>query len=359
MDKKRVIPKSTICFVAGRSGGHIIPAFTLAEQEKIKDQTKRILLFTTSTKLDYEIIAQSSAIDQHYALALENLPYKNPLRWPLFAYQMLRATISSFLILRALRPDRIISMGGYISLPVCCAGKLLNIPIELRELNVEPGAAIKWLAPCAKTISICFEETKNYLKSPNCHVVPYPVRFTKKDSTFTSHQARIVLGISEHKKVLLILGGSQGSLFVNKLIHAWLEHLLSEERNNLYILHQVGATDDLNRYQAHYDQLGINGSLFTYRHDMAHLYAAADLIVCRAGAGTLFEVLFFDRPCITIPLETSSNSHQVANAASLAKSYPHLITMLRQSDVQSHFAKLVRTKLLETAQPNLSIELTK
>jgi UDP-N-acetylglucosamine--N-acetylmuramyl-(pentapeptide) pyrophosphoryl-undecaprenol N-acetylglucosamine transferase len=344
MDKKTVA-SSVLCFVAGRSGGHIIPALTLARKEKSEHPDTHILLFTTATKLDFDIAAKSTDIDQHIPLALNNVPYKNPLLWPLFIYQMIKACISSFLTLRTTRPCKIISMGGYVSLPVCLAGKLLKIPIELMELNVEPGAAISWLTPLADTIGICFEDTKKYLNSPRIRLVDYPVRFSSQERSLDKYEARTLLHIPHHKKVILVLGGSQGSLFINKAIHAWLEQLSTTERSFLYMLHQVGNNQDLDALQACYKNWSIDGSLFSYHHDMAYLYAAADLVICRAGAGTLFETLFFQKPCITIPLETSSNTHQVANAQSLAKNYSHLVTVLRQSSVSKEFMHIIRKKL--------------
>ncbi len=323
--------KITTAFVAGRSGGHIIPALTLAEALVQKNSAHHILFFSAATALDRKIVATSANIHAHITLAVGNIPYKNPFKWPLYVYQMIKATATSYRLLKKNKPECVISMGGYISLPVCLAAWSLKIPIDLFELNVEPGQATKFLAPLATRILTCFEETKQFLPSTKCQYQEYPVRFSLAQRTSTKQQACEQLSILPSKKVILVLGGSQGSLFINNYVKEWVK--LSEDVQNLYFLHQIGEQDNAEQWQNWYGQHNIQAQVFVYNHDMALLYAAADLVICRSGAGTLFETVAFNKQCITIPLETASNNHQVANALAMQKKYKKLITVVRQHTI--------------------------
>lgn len=349
----------TICFVAGRSGGHIIPALTLAHQELDKNQQTRILFFTANTKLDHTIMRTSNRIDQHVTLHLDNIPQKK-LQWIGFAYRALKACYTSWRILRQTKPTKIISMGGYISLPVCLMGHRLNIPVEVIELNVEPGKATKFLSHLASRILVCFEETKKYFPKNTCTLIPYPVRFSETEQRISKEEARAQLSnIPSYRRTVLVLGGSQGSAFLNNLIHSWLRRMSIGERQLLYIMHQVGSSADAEAWSIWYSNCEVHAHVFNYHHDMATMYAAADIVVCRAGAGTLFEALLFNKECITIPLEIPGNNHQVANALAMAQLYPHLFMVVRQTDQPTKFMRLICEKLSDNTIPQDVLEYRK
>jgi len=322
--------KITTCFVAGRSGGHIIPALTLARTLREKNEQHRILFFSTSTLLDHKIIATSTDVHTHISLDIENIPYRKPWTWVQYAYRSIRAYLKSLQQLRLHGPDRVVSMGGYVSLPVCVAAWWLRIPVELYEFNVEPGMATRCLARIADRIFICFNESaQNFGRySHKCHYAQYPVRFSLTQRATVEHEARRLLDISQDAHVILVLGGSQGSQYLTTYVQHWLTTTTTTRPR--YVLHQAGEHNSLAILKAWYAQAQINAHVFTYNHDMALLYAAADLIICRSGAGTLFEAMAFNKRCITIPLETATNRHQVANAYAMAKLYPEFVTVVRQ-----------------------------
>ena len=164
----------SLCFVAGRSGGHIIPALTLAHQAQQTLGT-RCIFISTKTSLDQSILRTAPWIARHEMINLPNIPY-NPFKLLLFIPQFFWACIQAFNILRANRPERIISMGGYISIPVCLMGFLLHIPIDIYELNAEPGKSTTFLARIATRVFVCFEQVKKYFRY-SVERVDYPIRF--------------------------------------------------------------------------------------------------------------------------------------------------------------------------------------
>ncbi len=331
----------TIAFVAGRSGGHIIPALTLAQQRKTDNPTTQILFFTTAHPLDQSIIKkQGASISKHVPLKLGNVPLFNIFKIVVFAIYFARALYKSYIQLRAANPEQLIAMGGYISIPVCLAAHWLKIPIYLYDLDTKPGKTTRLLQRYAQKIYICFEEAQQSLPAQKCALVPYPIRFEQSAKELFQEDARIQLSLLPNKKTIFINGGSQGSLFINTMIKDWLEmnpHLYSL----IQIIHQTGTADSTN-WQSLYQDLEIPAFVFTYKENLAPCYSAADVIISRAGAGSLFEALFFNKPCIMIPLETSSTTHQKNNAHAFSSKYPALFTLLTEHEIRQDNMMLFR-----------------
>lgn len=318
-----------IAIAAGRSGGHIIPGITIAEQLSKKHPNTAITFFATNNALDKKILAQQHHIERILFLTVDNVP-KQSYRYPLFLMQLLWACIKTLFHLMRYRPKKIILMGGYISIPVCIAAWLLHIPRELYELNAIPGKATRFLSPMVNTICCCFSQTTHYFTKNKAFIVPYPVRFSPAVHAITQSKAIAELGLNPTRKTIVVLGGSQGSISLNQFIKKALTKI-SALKDTIQVIHQTGAHDKTN-WQQWYKKLQIPALIFTYHHDLSLHYQAADLIIARSGAGTIFETLFFKKPCILIPLEHCANDHQLYNAQAMQQSYPQLFYVVQQSD---------------------------
>ena len=312
--------KHILCFVAGKSGGHIIPCLTMAEHYKKQHPQAQIIFFSTNTPLDTKLLAQ-------HPLLAKQIPFKLNHIW-----HLARAFFTSIYYLHKLKPQKVISTGGLVSVPVCIAAKLLRIPIELHELNAVPGRATKFLAPLAQSIFVCFKKAQEFFPQKKCSIASYPIRYTHKQSV-SPQAARTKLKLGPHRKTIFILGGSQGSVFINNVIKQILEDNDSM-RNIIQVIHQTGSHDKTN-WADLYQHYNIPAHVFPYANNLADCYTAADLIICRAGAGTLFEALFFNKPCIAIPLETKSTAHQLDNARTMTIEQPELFCVLRQRDIEA------------------------
>lgn len=317
-----------IALVAGRSGGHIIPALTYADEFRTAHNVS-VLFFSTDYNLDQAIIEMYPWITKYIPLALVNFPGINLFRYPLFIFQFLKCFIISFHQLYICAPIKIVSMGGYISLPVVLAGWMLSIPVELFELNAVPGRAAFQIARFSSKINVCFEDAKKYFPKQKVHLVDYPIRF-KSYEKVGKLQAVSALNLSPDKKTILVLGGSQGSRFINQLLKELAHNDSIGER--FQIIHQTGPLD-VEPLQLVYKNNGIVNHVFDYKHDLQLCYEAADIIIARAGAGTLFEIVFFEKPAIIIPLEIKTTDHQVDNAYAMSKMHPQLITGVRQNEL--------------------------
>lgn len=329
----------TIFYVAGKSGGHIIPALTLAQQQKAAQATT-VGIFSTDAMLDKQLISSCTSIDHHISLPLHGVSFKHPYFFPKLVY----AWLLSLRTLWRHRPEVVVSTGGMVSIPVCAAAWILRIPFEVYEFNVEPGSAAKFLAPYARKVHTCFDATKEYLRG-NVISSPYPLRHEVAQK-ISMQQARERLAIPHDKKVLMIIGGSQGSRFFNVIAQQYIVQLSAPERTSLYIVHQTGIAD-AQEIREFYKESETLAMVFDYSDALALYYQAADYVVTRAGSGVLHELIFFDVPALIIPLEVATTSHQVANAQAFVQKNPDRWCMVRQHEFadQSLFYKLLQSKL--------------
>lgn len=338
--------KKTICFVAGKSGGHIIPCLTRAQQLLKRYPMFTTLFFTTDGDLDYSIIKDKKEVAEHVALRLGNFPYKKLFKYPVFIWQFIRAFFVALYYLHKKKPQQVVSTGGYIAIPVCFAAYLLKIPIELQLLDAVPGKAIRFLSPFAQVISICFEESKKYLPAHKCMQVSYPVRFEKHDKTVSKKDARKQLHLDPDKFTIFVLGGSQGSIFLNTIIK---DLLIAHKQwhKKIQIIHQTGAQDTTD-WQTFYKDNSIEHFVFSYYHQLNTCYRATDIIICRAGAGTLFELNYFELPALIIPLKTQTTAHQMDNASAFNRQFPDRCSVIEQDDsqIRHKIASIISKKLM-------------
>lgn len=334
---------TTICFAAGMSGGHIIPCLSLAEQIREKNPMARVLFFSGASSRDTHIVRSSNAVQTHIPLRI--IGYRRWYHLPFIACSLITSTLQSIYYLATLKPTRVISTGGIVAVPVCIAAWFLRIPIELYELNVVPGSAIKLLAPLASTLNLCFKQTRiNRVAPQRVCLAPYPIRFAKSDLAKSCDRKKQIPSLTVDRTTVFIHGGSLGSQFINTIVKKLVKEF-PQIASSIQVIHQTGNDTATHELQAWYAQHAIPAHVFAYDDHVVNYYHAADMIICRSGAGSLFEALFFEKPCITIPLETSSNTHQVENAAAMAYEHPELFTMIRQKDLL--FTKVIAQKITE------------
>ncbi len=241
--------------------------------------------------------------------------------------------LQALFILRKFRPRAIFCKGGYVSFPVAVAGKILKIPVVLHESDVSPGLGNRLCAHFADVICVSFEETKKYF--------PRTKRATQK-VVVTGNPLRRELAFANREEglkfcdfkggakqsphpIVLCIGGSLGADFTNQVIFENLDRLLK----NYQVIHICGQgkvkdPQELLKFLSNQDEkLLENYRSFAFvGHELKHLYAAADVIVSRAGAISLAEIDFFEKPSLLIPLpKTSSRGDQIENARAFARDH--------------------------------------
>jgi UDP-N-acetylglucosamine--N-acetylmuramyl-(pentapeptide) pyrophosphoryl-undecaprenol N-acetylglucosamine transferase len=293
-------------FVGGGTGGHIYPAIAIAQavQDKIIDS--QILFVGSEEGIETRIVPKErfSLVTIKSRGMLRKLTYRS-ISSPFYA---LAGFFQSIGILRSFKPDIVIATGGFVSFPVVVAAFILKIPVILHEGNVTPGLTIrlcKWFASC---ITISFEASRKYFRWRKVYCLGGPVR--KEIIKTVQGIAKQNMGIRQDQKTLLVLGGSQGAKSINKII---IDSLGELENMNAQIIHVCGDRD----YSWIREAVGDKYSfyhLIPYMFNIWDGLAASDLVISRAGATAISEIIARGLPSILIPFPFSAGRHQDYNA---------------------------------------------
>lgn len=225
-------------------------------------------------------------------------------------FKVLKGYSEAKKLLRRLQPDIIFSKGGFVTVPVVIAAKHLSIPVIIHESDMTPGLANKLALPSATKVCCNFPETLKYLPSGKAVLTGSPIR--KELMEGSKAKALQFLGFSATKPVIMVIGGSLGSVAINNAIHDNLDELLAK----FQIVHLCGQgkTEPSLEGKKGYRQ-------FEYiKKELADLFALSDVIVSRAGANAICELLALRKPNILIPLSAAaSRGDQILNARSFEK----------------------------------------
>ncbi len=315
MNKKK---KRKIIFTGGGTGGHIFPLVAIIRQLKDKESLELAYIGPKDKWSDY---IKNEGIKTHYILGGKIRRTGDIKDWFLNIIEVIKLGLSflkSFWVIFWSFPDALFSKGGTGSVPVTLAGKLLLVPIFVHESDSVMGLSNKIAQKWALEVFVSFPNTEGVIESKKI-VVGNPIR--EELTPIPPNIAKDNWHIPEKEKVVLILGGSQGSQRLNDTILLILQELVKD-----YILiHQVGErnideikkesvlllTPDLDK---RYLPIGFMGP-----KQLSEALSMADLVVARAGASTIFELALFGKPSILIPLPESAQNHQVKNAYEYAR----------------------------------------
>ena len=260
---------------------------------------------------------------------------QSPLKIARTLLLLMRAVFWSLAFLRREKPDAVLGVGGYVSVPVCFAAFLLRIPIYLQEQNVSVGIANRFLGKLSRKIFLGFSQAAQYFPKGRSIVSGNPVRkdFLRSDFPKLNPQA----------ESLFIFGGSQGAKSINDALLAMLPELLVTFPK-LTILHQTGEKD-LANVTATYAALWPNGNyrVQPFVTDMYDAYAKASLVICRSGALTTSELIQVGRPSLLVPYPRKGQNDQTSNAYFLQEN-----KVARVAEQGENFHDRFRTTLLET-----------
>ncbi|MFH2137005.1 MAG: undecaprenyldiphospho-muramoylpentapeptide beta-N-acetylglucosaminyltransferase [Candidatus Omnitrophota bacterium] len=303
-----------IVISAAGSGGHIYPALSLAKHLKER-YSAEVVFFSTKKALGRKIFNSSGySVITTGLRSFSSRERQNLLIFLLknfyFLIQFISEGVRTVFLLWKIKPEVVVGFGGISSIPAVLGARLLNIPTLIHEQNVVPGLANQCLSCFSTKIAVSFRKSSKYFKHREVLFTGNPVRYDLK--RIEKDKARSLLGVHGSKFTLLIFGGSQGSEYINKVCVALVAQLSDVQKNQLQVIHISGDKDTESIKQG-YTAAKVTAKVFSYIEDMSPLYCAADLIICRAGAGTLNEIKFFAKASILIPYPYA-HAHQIANA---------------------------------------------
>ncbi len=282
-----------LLIAASGTGGHLFPAIATAKQ--LKDC--QIEWLGVPNRLETTLVPKEYPL---HTISVEGFQQRLGFGSLKIAIGLVGSIIQIRRLLKEGNFQGVFTTGGYIAGPTIIAARSLGLPVILHESNVLPGKVTRWLSRLADTVALGFEETTKYLPGRKTVYAGTPVR-----EQFLSFQP-LDLPIPDNVMVIAIAGGSQGAVAVNQLVRdcapSWLEA-------GFWIVHQTGENDrDVNTLQhSHYFPL-------PFYDNMAGLFQRANLVISRAGAGTLTELAITQTPSILIPYPYAAEKHQDYNA---------------------------------------------
>lgn len=300
---------STIVIASGGTGGHLYPTIAVAEAIREARQDIRIVFIGTSNRIESKEVPRLGF--EFFPIEI-SAPRRSPKSLRKFPMQYYRAYRRSIAILNEVNASIFLGGGAYLSVPVAYAAKRMNIPIALLEINAVAGRANRIIANNASKIFVTYKECIKQFppsSSSRMQIIGTPIR-ESLHREIDAKSAREHFGLNPIQKTLLVFGGSLGAKSLNEAMKASLPQLLASGMN---IIWQTGSSEHLEELRDSYG----NTSQLCIREfisDMPEAYAAADLVVSRAGASTLAELSSLGKPAILVPYPFAAMNHQEHNA---------------------------------------------
>lgn len=302
-----------ILIAGGGTGGHIYPGIAVAEELRRLRPDAQFLFVGSDRGLEGRVVPEAG-------FALETLPARGVVRtrwWklPASAWGNFVAFVRALAIIKRFRPDVTFCTGGYVSMPVGLAAWWAKKPLLLQEQNSVPGLTNRMLSAIAVEVHVAFTEARPYLvKKDRLRLSGNPVRRVILSGDRRSARQRF--GLDEQAPTVFVFGGSRGAKRITEAAIQAMRDLRSS-LDAQWIL-QTGK-EDFNTAKVEAEAAGARAVIMPYVIQIHEAYAAADLVVCRAGAMTLAEIAAVGVPSILVPFPYSAYDHQVKNAESLAE----------------------------------------
>ena len=299
-----------VLIAGGGTGGHLFPAMAVAEEISSRFCDAQITFVGTKRGLESRVIPLTTW--ELFTMDVPSLKGSGLIRRLASLCLMPRAFLQAWRIISRTTPDIVIGVGGYSAGPVTLLAALRGIPTVALEQNAIAGITNRILGRFVKKIFVTFAESAKYFPNGKVVVAGNPVR--RKIMKSCEHAQTKKSGFT-----LLVFGGSQGAKTINEKMIEALDYL-SDVREDLHVIHQVGRTVDTDRFVAAYKARGFSAEVYHFIEDMGKAYCASDLVICRAGATSVAELTVIGKPAVLVPYPFAADDHQAANAASLAAS---------------------------------------
>ena len=296
----------------GGTGGHLFPGLALGEEVKTRHPRNDVLFVGSARGIEVREVPKAG-----YPLEVIDVAPLKRMGLAGFLRGLFRLPIAFWQSLRILRrfdPDVVVGVGGFSSGPVLLAAWFLRKPTAIQEQNALPGLTNRTLGWFVDAVFIAFPEAEKAFPPRKTHLLGNPIRRAFLDNYLHSKPATDRLSI-------LITGGSQGAHVLNLRVAEALEILAPQIGRKIQVFHQTG-TKDQPEIATRYEKLRSSGLIaesVAFIDDMARAYAAADLLVCRAGATTIAELTVCKKPAILVPFPFAADDHQTVNARSLVQ----------------------------------------
>ncbi len=318
-----------IIISGGGTGGHIFPAVAIANALKKINPAIEILFVGANGRMEMEKVPAAGY--KIIGLDIQGIQRKAVWKNVMFPIKLITSISKAASIIKNFKPDAAVGVGGYASGPLLYAASLKGVPTLIQEQNSYAGVTNKWLSKKAKKICVAFDGMDKFFPAEKIIKTGNPVRRQSVDTAGKKQEALAAFKLSANKKTILVTGGSLGARTLNHSLLADLDKLIAAD---VQLIWQTGKF----YYKGIIEKLGENYHPnicileFLNRMDLA--YAAADVIISRAGAGTIAELCIVGKPVILVPSPNVAEDHQTKNAMALVQTDAALFVADRDAEAK-------------------------
>ncbi len=317
-------PSVKIIVSGGGTGGHIYPAVAIANELKKRFQNPDILFVGAKGRMEMEKVPQEGYPIK--GLWITGVERKLTLKNLLFPFKLLSSIWNAFWIVKRFKPQVVIGTGGFASGPTLFVAAKMGISTLVQEQNSYPGITNKLLSKITRKICVGYDGLDAFFPKDKIVKTGNPVRQDLLEISSKREEALAFFKLDPSKKTVLVLGGSLGAREVNKLIENQLGFF---KKSNVQLIWQAGSLY-IEHYKKYNQNTDVQVHAFLNRMDLT--FAAADIIISRAGAGSISELCIVGKPVLFIPSPNVAEDHQTKNAMAVVKNKAALLLAERDKD---------------------------
>lgn len=336
----------SVIISGGGTGGHIFPAIAIADELKRRHPELEIEFVGAADRMEMQRVPAAGY--PITGLWISGIVRTKPWKNALFPFKLISSLWKSWKLLKKRRPVVAIGTGGFASGPLLYMASRMGIPTVIQEQNSFPGITNKILAGRVKLVCVAFEGLEKYFPKEKIKLTGNPIRQDILNSNLNKNQARETFGLDPDKITILVTGGSLGAKSINESVKLWVNTHFDSDKHQ--IIWQTGSAHAEYYVSNFGEKKGIWISAFI--DDMAAAYKAADIVIARAGAGTLSELCALGKASVLIPSPWVAEDHQRKNAESLREKNAAIVVDERAIE---RFPEELQN-LLENTQLRESIE---
>jgi len=301
-----------VIIAGGGTGGHIFPAIAIANALKKKDSNIEILFVGAKGKMEMEKVPQAGYKIE--GLDIAGFNRSSLIKNIGLPFKLIKSFFQVRKIIKSFQPDAVIGVGGYSSFPVLRLAQAKRIPTFIHESNSFAGKSNILLGKKATRIFVASDGMEKFFPKEKVVVTGNPVRETISSATVTRSEGVKFFSLDENKKTVLVVGGSLGAKSINEATDKYLDEILN---NGLQLIWQTGKPYAEKAKQRTVGKSGVWANDFITKMEFA--YAAADIVVARAGAMTVAELCVAKKPVLFVPYPFAAEDHQTVNAKNLVE----------------------------------------
>jgi len=324
-----------IIISGGGTGGHIFPAIAAAQALKRIDETLEIIFVGAKGKIEERKVPEAGFKIE--LIDIRGFQRKLSIETIKNIFRLIKSLFKARKIIRKFKPDVVVGVGGYASGPVVYVASLKGIPTLIQEQNSYPGITNKILSKKADKICVAYEAVKKYFPQDKIVLTGNPVRKKITDTVATKEEVLTFFNLEAGKKVILSLGGSGGAKSINDGIIANLDKIAESD---VFFIWQTGKNYYENSLKAIQEIQAKNIKVYDFIARMDLAYKAADLVISRAGAGTISELSMLEKATILVPSPNVAEDHQTKNAMALVNL--NAAVLIKDNETEN---KLINTAL--------------